>query len=122
MSERYMICFLRKISQGLIEGYSVNFQHSDRRGRFVVPKHIPKSAPTGVKQARERSLAVHGAHLFNVLPMGLRNENCGDFDLFKNNLDIFLSTVPDQPTSPGLARGASSNSLLDQVPLLLYTN
>ena len=42
----------------------------------------------------------------------------GDFDLFKNHLDIFLSMVPDQPTIPGLVRSAGSNSLLDQVPLI----
>ena len=47
----------------------------------------------------------------------LRNENSGDFALFKNHLDIFLSSIPDQPTTPGLLRAASSNSLLDQVPL-----
>ena len=47
-----------------------------------------------------------------------RNENSGDFALFKNHLDIFLSTVPDQPTIPGLSRAAATNSLLDQVPLL----
>ena len=47
----------------------------------------------------------------------LRNENSGDFALFKNNLDIFLVTIPDQPTTPGLVRAAVTNSLVDQVPL-----
>ena len=80
--ERYMICFLWKISQGLIDGYRVDWQYSDRRGRVVVPKSVPRNAPLIVRKARERSLAVHGAQLFNVLPKGLRNEDCGDFDLF----------------------------------------
>ena len=71
--------------------------------------------PSFVKKARERSLGVHGAHLFNILPKSLRNENSADFPLFKNHLDIFLAMVPDQPTSAGLARSAASNSLLDQV-------
>ena len=71
-----------------------------------------------VKKARERSLGVHGAHLFNILPKKLRNENSGDFELFKNHLDIFLAMVPDQSTTAGLARAASSNSLLDPVPLV----
>ena len=89
--ERYQICFLWKLSQGLISGYSVNWQIHDRRGRFVIPRTVPKSAPARVRQARERSLAVHGAKLFNLLPKQLRNENSGDFALFKNNFDIYLS-------------------------------
>ena len=91
---------------------------SERRGRIAIPNAIPSSAPSKVQQARERSLGVHGARIFNLLPSNLRNENSGDFALFKNHLDIFLSTVPDQPTTPGLSRAAGSNSLLDQVPLL----
>ena len=75
-------------------------------------------APSKVKKARERSLGVHGAHLFNLLPKRLRNEDSGDFELFKNHLDIFLAMVPDQPTTTGMARAALSNSLLDQVPLV----
>ena len=116
--ERYQICFLWKQSQGLVEGYSFNWQWSDMRGRLAIPTNIPSSAPTKVKQARERSLGVHGARIFNILPVHLRNEDSGDFELFKNHLDIFLSTVPDQPTTPGLVRPAGTNSLLDQVPLL----
>ena len=48
----------------------------------------------------------------------IRNENSVDFELFKNNLDIFLACIPDQPTTSGLGRAALSNSLLDQVPLI----
>ena len=61
---------------------------------------------------------MHGAKVFNLLPKYLRNEDSGDFLLFKNHLDIFLATVPDQPTATGLARAAASNSLLDQIPLV----
>ena len=87
---------------------------------MAIPHSIPPSAQSKVKQARERSLGVHGAILFNILPVHLRNEDSGDFELFKNQLNIFLSMVPDQPTSPGLVRLAGSNSLLDQVPLLHF--
>ena len=115
--ERYQICFLWKLSQGLISGYSITWQLNERRGRLAVPNAIPKSAPAKVRQARERTLGVHGARLFNLLPKTLRNENSGDFPLFKNNLDIFLATIPDQPTTPGLVRAAVTNSLCDQIPL-----
>ena len=116
--ERYMICLLWKISQGLTDGISVTWQYSERRGRYAIPVTIRRNANHKVKKAREQSLSFHGALLFNLLPIGLRNENCGDFDLFKNHLDLFLSEVPDQPTVSGLVRAAKSNSLLDQVPLM----
>jgi hypothetical protein len=116
--ERYQICFLWKLSQELISGYEMKWQWSDRRGRLALPNRIPRDAPSRVKKARERTLGVHGAHLFNLMPKTLRNENSGDFDLFKNHLDIFLAMIPDQPTSTGMARAATSNSLLDQVPLV----
>ena len=120
--EQYQICFLWKLSQGLVEGYTIDWQWSDRRGRLAIPKNISRSAPTKVRQARERSLAVHGAKIFNLLPVNLRNENSGDFALFKNHLDIFLSRIPDQPTTSGLFRAAVSNSLLEQVPLLCMSS
>ena len=115
---QYQICFIWKETQGLISGYEIKWQWSYRQGRLAVPNQIPCDAPSRVKKARERSLGVHGAHLFNLLPKSLRNENSGDFELFKNHLDIFLAMVPDQPTSTGLARAANSNNLLDQVPLV----
>ena len=62
---------------------------------MAIPNIVPASAHSKVKLARERSLGVHGAKLFYVLQIHLRNENSGDFPLFKNHLDIFLSMVPD---------------------------
>ena len=116
--ERYQICFLWKLSQGLIKGFEVQWQWSDRRGRLAIPASIPGNAPTSVKHAREKFLNVHGAKMFNLLPKSLRNENAADFPLFKNHLDIFLARIPDQPTTAGVARAVVSNSLLDQVPLV----
>ena len=75
-------------------------------------------AVEGMEHASERSLGVQSARTFNFLPSNLRNDNSGDFALFKNHLEIFLSTVPDRPSTPGLSRAAVSNSLLEQVPLL----
>ena len=114
--ERYMVCFLWKLSRGLISGYNVKWQRSDRQGLYAVPTPLARGAPAAVRRARERSLSVRGAKIFNLLPASLRNEE-GDFDLFKNHLDIFLSGVPDQPTTAGLARAAATNSLLDQLPI-----
>ena len=85
---------------------------------MAVPKTIIKNIPAKVRRMRESSFGVRGPLLFNLLPKNLRNENSGDLLLFKNHLDIFLSTIPDQPTTPGLIRAANSNSLLDQIPLV----
>ena len=54
---------------------------------------------------------------FNLLPVNLRNSEHGDVAMFKNHLDIYLANIPDQPTVSGLSRGATSNSLLHQIPV-----
>ena len=79
------------------------------------------SAPATVRQARAGTLAVRGAQLFNAMPTSLRNSDHGDVLMFKNHLDIYLQNVPDQPTSAGSARGALTNSLLQQVPIYEYS-
>jgi hypothetical protein len=66
---------------------------------------------------RERSLGVRWAQLFNLLPENIRSMNTDHVDFFKNHLDVFLSSIPDQPTVTGLGRAAESNSLLHQLPL-----
>ena len=100
----------------MVSGYSVDFSHDGRRGRTIVPKSIVRSAPTLVKNARENSLGVRGAAIFNLLPENLRSMNSEHVDLFKNHIDIFLTSIPDQPTVTGLGRAAATNSLLDQLP------
>ena len=116
--ERYVIIFLWKISQGLVSGYTVPFtSRSSRTGRKAVPARVPQSAPADVRSARAGSLAVKGAQLFNLLPAHLRNSEHGDILMFKNHLDLFLGDIPDQPSVPGLVRGAQSNSLLHQIPI-----
>ena len=109
-SERYMIIFVWKISQGFVSGYN-------RTGRKAILPHTAQSATATVKQARAGTLAVRGAKLFNAMPTSLRNSDHGDVLMFKNHLDIYLQNIPDQPTVAGLTRAAQSNSLIHQVPL-----
>ena len=98
-----MIVFLWKISQGLVSGYDLQFSTvGTRRGRIITPKPMVKSAPTIVKNARERSIAVKGVQLFNLLPESLKGLNSQHVDLSKNHLDVFLSSIPDQLTVTGL--------------------
>ena len=121
--ERYLVIFIWKVSQGLVEGYDLTFTTRDSRtGRKVIPAPVNRSAPACVRKARERTLAVKGVQLFNLLPAQLRNSEHGDVEMFKNHLDIYLSNIPDQPTVGGLLRGAMTNSLLHQVPLFECPN
>ena len=115
--KRYLVIFIWKISQGLVSGYQIPFTSSDcRTGRKAVPATVHRSSPASIRNARESTLAVRGCNLFNLLPVSLRNSDHGDVEMFKNHLGIYLMTIPDQPTVPGYARGASTNSLSDQIP------
>ena len=113
-----MIIFLWKVAQGLVKGYKATFLTSPRRGRLMQVKALCSKVPASVRNAREASLQVKGAQLFNSIPRAIRDINTGSSAQFKVQLDQWLSTVPDQPTIPGRPRPASSNSLLDQVPLV----
>ena len=61
-----------------------------RRGRSIVPNTVVRNAPAQVRNARERTMAVRGAQIFNLLPDNVRNMN-------SDHIDVFLSSVPDQP-------------------------
>ena len=78
---------------------------------------LNNKSPAAVKKARESSLQVRGAKLFNNIPREIRDTSTGTPEQFKAKLDNWLSTIPDQPTVPGRQRAAASNSLLDQVIL-----
>ena len=66
--ERYRIIFVWKVLQGLVQGYPISSSQSPRRGRLVKVAKLCSSAPSAVKKAREASLSVQGARLFNLLP------------------------------------------------------
>ena len=113
--ERYRILFIWKVLQGYTKGYTMNSMESPRRGRLVIVPNYSAGAPSAVKRAKEASLAVQGAQLFNIIPRHLRDIKTGTVDQFKTELDSWLTTLPDQPTIPGRLRAAQTNSLLHQV-------
>ena len=119
--ERYLIIFVWKIAMGLVNGYTMEFSYHPRRGWSAIPKDVPKSAPACVKRAREASLAVKGAALFNLCPRGMRDMASNHQDRFKDNLDSWLFEIPDQPSITGCPRAAVSNSLLHQVPISMQS-
>ena len=85
---------------------------------MIVPREVHRHAPAAVRRAREASLGVKGARIFNLLPVWIRTLNGVSVDQFKMQLDQFLIGVPDQPTIPGRLRAATTNSLLDQLQLI----
>ena len=113
--------FLWKIAEGLVKGYSIDFTHCDigRRGRMALPKPYIRTAPAAVRRARESSLGVKGCRLFNLLPAELRSMTGCSVNTFKKHLDEFLATVPDQPTVSGMTRAADTNSLIDQLAMMV---
>ena len=83
---------------------------------------VVRTAPANVKRAREGSLSVKGAKMFNLLPKDLRNFESDKADLFKGKLDRFLQSIADQPTISEEGRAAESNCLLHQIPMSTNIN
>ena len=123
--ERYRIIYIWKILEFKAPNCGVQFDTNERRGRMCSLPPIAKQATQTIKSIREQSLQVHGAKLFNKLPCEIRNKrNCDIID-FKEDLDRFLTKIPDQPlvgtlipATCNLVTGKPSNSLLDWIPLL----
>ena len=115
-----MLIYLWKISQGLVQGYSIQFTSTlGRRGSTAIPCGIVKNSSAQVKKARASSIGVRGARIFNMVPLELRNMNGENVETFKKNLDTVLLNVLDLPTVSGLGRAAETSSLLHQSPLKL---
>ena len=104
----------------MVSEYSIHFSSKySKTSSKAVPDVVNLSAPASVRNVRTGSLAVKGVKIFNLLPPQLRNSDHGDILMFLNDLDIFLSDIPDESTVQGLTRAALSNRLLAQIPLLV---
>ena len=116
--DRYRIIFIWKVAMKLTDGYKLEFKNEgSRRGRECVVANIVADSPLLVRKARENSLAVKGARMFNLLPADIRNISSDKVQNFKSKLDKFLSKIPDQPYSATEGRAAETNCLLHQIPL-----
>ena len=76
-------------------GYRVCRFVFSRRGRTSLPHNIVSTSPSSVKKARECSLGVKGAKMFNLIPVEIRNIDSNNVEAFKAALDTFLERVPD---------------------------
>ena len=95
--------FLWKIRQGLVLGYDVDFSSVGFiRVRTIIPRQVDTKAPAIVRNTKEMFLGVRGANIFNLLPESLRTMNTEHVDMFRNYMDVFLSSIPDLRTVTGL--------------------
>ena len=116
--DRYMLILIWKSAMGLIDGYDLKFNgEQSRRGRECHVSEVVRTAPANARKAREGSLSVKGANMFNMLPPDIRNLNSDKVEIFKRKLDKFLQSIEDQPTIFEEGRAAQSNCLLDQIPM-----
>ena len=94
-----------------------------RRGRLCeVP--VPQGRQA-VKSLREQSFQMDGPKLFNCLPKYLRDIKISSKLDFKEQLDLFLATLPDHPNIGDLTPNVCnqftakpSNSLADVIPAM----
>ena len=118
--ERYRIIYTWKILEELVPnvgGNKVVSRSSIRFGRLCEIPHISSNAPAKVQQLIEGSFCVNGGKLFNAIPKSIRNLTDVDVLTFKKKLDVFLSSIADEPQSPGYTarRRADSNSLIHMI-------
>ena len=122
--ERYRIVYIWKILEDFAPNCGITkIEDSEetrlgRRLKVPVLKGCAKS-----NKLKEQAFQINGAKLFNCLPQAVRNQSrkskkqntlsTGPED-FKTKLDMFLSSVPDQPRIDGLSPGVETNSLLHQ--------
>ena len=120
--ERYQILFLYKIIIGKYPNPGLDLSSIQIPGRHSI-KFRPKinlRSRDWVQTVRGASFFNKAPKLFNILPEQLRhpryliNPTLEDEQQFKSELDKYLVTVPDQPTTQGLTTTAFSNSILYQ--------
>ena len=118
--ERYRIIYTWKILENLVPNVGTNkiqSRTSIRNGRMCVVRLPLNSASTKVQGLVGASFAIHGGNLSYALPKSIRNLTNVDLPTFKRKLDGYLSSIADEPQSPGYTdrRRAASNSLIHMI-------
>jgi len=124
--ERYTLLQIWK----MLEGHTANLNNTpnsslqiarrieDRGGRTLKTLNLT-TTPGYLQKVKQQTVKVHGAKLFNSLPMSLRNTTNSTVEQFKHKLDKFLTTIEDLPLLQSGAhngRANGSNHIYDCVP------
>ena len=116
--ERYTIIQVWK----MLEGFTTNLNNTpnsslqlarrmdDRGGRTIKTPNIT-TTPGYLQKAKQQTVKVLGAKLFNSLPSNLRNTTNTTVDHFKYKLDKFLTTLEDLPLLQSGAHNGRANGL-----------
>ena len=111
------VIYVWKIIENLVPGCGITVTHDSetRLGRIVGAANLRR-----VSNLTESTFQVQASKLFNSLPKCLRNLTKCEVGDFKAQLDTYLSTLYDEPPSPGhtprglTLTGHSSNSIVYQ--------
>ena len=97
------------------ESGGIKVVENERRGRKCHVPTVSRRASAAVQRLRYSSFAIVGPKLFNSMPKKVRNISGCTIDFFKQRLDSYLKTVPDEPLVTGytIYRRAESNSLTE---------
>ena len=117
-----MILFLYKICIGTYPnpGLDLSTLVDDPRTGITIAPKLDLRADSWVSTVRGASFFNKAPQLFNIIPKELRqhkyltNPTPKHIEEFKSELDKYLVTVPDEPTTDRLQRAAESNSILHQ--------
>ena len=95
--ERYRIIYVWKI----LEGYAPNCgleiaSENQRLGRKCKVPSLVTNGRKAIQTLREACFQTNGPRLFNCLPKYIQDIR-NDQEEFKTKLDIFLSSIPDEP-------------------------
>ena len=109
--ERYAILHMWKVLHGKISNdLNVTFVESSRFGLLAAVPQLSQGSRMKAISLYDSSFSVKGPQLWNLIPKGIRTEQT--LTGFKNELDIYLKSVPDKPPVPGYST-QNNNSLLE---------
>ena len=136
--ERYAILYIWKSWYNLVPWLGFTVQSFDESGLFFALPQLPQGPGTAhIRKLKENSIFYQGVRLFNSLPGHLRmatnkknsessiqsnesapGETSEDTPLtklqYKDALDSYLQTIPDQPAIPEVPRLGETNSIRHQ--------
>ena len=114
-----------KNKENMVPECGFRFEKSKHNGTRSIEPRIKASYRNKFVQQRQDSFQVHGPHLWNILPVSIRNISQVTKDTFKKYLDTFLQHIPDTPLLNNMTPRPSdpltaqpSNSILHWIPLL----
>ena len=109
--ERYSIIHMWKIlTHHSPNDLNIQFTFSDRLGIKAKLQCIPRKSPRSIKSLYDKSFAIKGPKLWNILPKEVNQQT--ELESFKISLSKFLTTFPDTPPVAGYMP-QNGNSLLD---------